>query len=90
MADVPQEQRSVAVRHDSDPAPDEDEQLWGGRIQVRGEVGRGAMGRVLLGYDLKLRREMALKVTNQPRSELPRQLLARFYRRVREASAAAA
>src|ERR1700736_4804643 len=51
---------------------------WGGRIQVRGEVGRGAMGQVLLGFDTKLRREMALKVTHLPRGELPRQLLARF------------
>jgi serine/threonine protein kinase len=53
-------------------------ELWGGRIEVRGEVGRGAMGQVLLGYDTKLRREMALKVTHLPRGELPRQLLARF------------
>jgi serine/threonine protein kinase len=57
---------------------DEAEELWGGRIQVRGEVGRGAMGQVVLGYDLKLRREMALKVTHLPRGEIPRQLLARF------------
>src|SRR5258707_5142587 len=54
------------------------ELLWGGRIQVRGEVGRGAMGQVLLGFDTKLRREMALKVTHLPRAELPRQLFARF------------
>ncbi len=55
-----------------------EETLWGGRIQVRGEVGRGSMGQVLLGFDTKLRREMALKVTHLPRGELPRQLLARF------------
>ncbi len=55
-----------------------EDELWGGRIQVRGEVGRGAMGQVLLGFDTKLRREMALKVTHLPRGELPRQLLARF------------
>jgi serine/threonine protein kinase len=59
-------------------AAEAEEVLWGGRIQVRGEVGRGAMGQVLLGFDVKLRREMALKVTHLPRSELPRQLLARF------------
>ena len=59
-------------------AAEEDPVLWGGRIQVRGEVGRGAMGQVLLGFDTKLRREMALKVTHLPRGELPRQLLARF------------
>jgi serine/threonine protein kinase len=58
-------------------APAEPE-LWGGRIEVRGEVGRGAMGQVLLGFDTRLRREMALKVTHLPRGELPRQLLARF------------
>ncbi|HXK20758.1 MAG TPA: serine/threonine-protein kinase, partial [Polyangiaceae bacterium] len=57
---------------------EEHELLWGGRIQVRGEVGRGAMGQVLLGFDTKLRREMALKVTHLPRGEIPRQLLARF------------
>lgn len=52
--------------------------IWNGRIEVRGEVGRGAMGQVLRGYDLKLRREMALKVTHLPRQEMPRELLARF------------
>jgi serine/threonine protein kinase len=36
------------------------------------------MGQVLLGFDTKLRREMALKVTHLPREEIPRQLLARF------------
>src|SRR6185369_16811752 len=61
----------------SEPAEAEAE-LWASRIQVRGEVGRGAMGQVLLGYDIKLRREMALKVTHLPRGEIPRQLLARF------------
>lgn len=71
MADSEQEQ---APSVDADEA----EELWGGRIQVRGEVGRGAMGQVLLGYDTKLRREMALKVTHLPRGEIPRQLLARF------------
>ncbi|MES1187051.1 MAG: serine/threonine-protein kinase [Myxococcales bacterium] len=66
---------------ESESGPDADEaegELWGGRIQVRGEVGRGAMGQVLLGFDTKLRREMALKVTHLPRGEIPRQLLARF------------
>src|SRR5687768_18095389 len=52
--------------------------VWNGRIEVRGEVGRGAMGQVLRGFDLKLRREMALKVTHLPRQEMPRELLARF------------
>lgn len=60
------------------PSVAAEEELWGGRIQVRGEVGRGAMGQVLLGFDTKLRREMALKVTHLPRAEISRQLLARF------------
>src|SRR6187551_3331556 len=60
------------------PEVETQEVLWGGRIQVRGEVGRGAMGQILLGYDTKLRREMALKVTHLPRGVIPRQLLARF------------
>ena len=63
---------------ESAPAIEAAEVLWAGRIQVRGEVGRGAMGQVLLGFDTKLRREMALKVTHLPRGEIPRQLLARF------------
>src|SRR5512146_238876 len=74
MADPGQESES-GPRVD---AAEAEEELWGGRIQVRGEVGRGAMGQVLLGFDTKLRREMALKVTHLPRGEIPRQLLARF------------
>jgi serine/threonine protein kinase len=74
MADPEQESES-APRIE---AAETEEALWGGRIQVRGEVGRGAMGQVLLGYDTKLRREMALKVTHLPRGEIPRQQLARF------------
>jgi len=73
MADT--EQQTGAL---PDIDSEEQELLWGGRIQVRGEIGRGAMGQVLLGFDTKLRREMALKVTHLPRGEIPRQLLARF------------
>src|SRR6478752_4138898 len=54
------------------------EQLWAGKIRVLGELGSGAMAKVLRGYDTKLRREVALKVTRLPRSELPRDELARF------------
>jgi hypothetical protein len=36
------------------------------------------MAEVLRGYDTKLRREVALKVTKLPRREMPRQQLARF------------
>ena len=74
MADREQESESAP----SIEAAEAEEELWGGRIQVRGEVGRGAMGQVLLGFDTKLRREMALKVTHLPRGEIPRQQLARF------------
>src|SRR4051794_392018 len=52
--------------------------LWAGRIRVLGELGSGAMAKVLRGYDTKLRREVALKVTRLPRGELPRDELARF------------
>src|SRR6188474_1508955 len=75
MADSQQESASAPNIEAAEAEPDE---LWGGRIQVRGEVGRGAMGQVLLGFDTKLRREMALKVTHLPRGEIPRLLLARF------------
>jgi serine/threonine protein kinase len=76
MADSQQE--SASAPHIEAAEAEGDEVLWGGRIRVRGEVGRGAMGQVLLGFDTKLRREMALKVTHLPRGEIPRQLLARF------------
>src|SRR5688572_23210996 len=59
------------------PAPGEGE-LWGNRTQVLEEVGRGAMARVLRGFDTKLRREMAIKVALVPRREMPRDHLARF------------
>ena len=59
------------------PAPGASE-LWAGKIRVLGELGSGAMAKVLRGYDTKLRREVALKVTRLPRSELPRDELARF------------
>src|SRR6185369_11724355 len=52
--------------------------LWSGRIRVLGELGSGAMAEVLRGYDTKLRREVALKVTRLARREIPRQELARF------------
>jgi serine/threonine protein kinase len=74
----------MADRHpDGEPARSAESaeggaELWAGRIQVRSEVGRGAMGQVLLGFDTKLRREVALKVMHLPRGQVPRQLLARF------------
>ena len=59
------------------PAPGEGA-LWGGRTQVLEEIGRGAMAQVLRGFDVKLRREMAIKVALVPRREMPRDHLARF------------
>jgi serine/threonine protein kinase len=45
---------------------------------VTEELGRGAMSHVLLGKDVKLGRELALKVLPAARRELPRVELARF------------
>src|SRR5262245_26082876 len=59
------------------PAPGEGA-LWGNRLQVLEEIGRGAMAQVLRGFDTKLRREMAVKVALVPRREMPRDHLARF------------
>ncbi len=78
MDDSQQPGASAPTIETSAPGEEPAPELWGGRIEVRGEVGRGAMGQVLLGFDTKLRREMALKVTHLPRGEIPRQLLARF------------
>ncbi|MEJ7728597.1 MAG: protein kinase [Polyangiaceae bacterium] len=52
--------------------------LWGGRIRPGEEVGSGAMGSVSRGMDMKLRRELAIKVTTLPRDQLPTTLLGRF------------
>src|SRR6187549_538067 len=68
--------RGLAERR-SIPVPGASE-LWAGKIRVLGELGSGAMAKVLRGYDTKLRREVALKVTRLPRGELPRDELARF------------
>src|SRR5687768_8869402 len=75
--DLHSEDAPQAAEEEAQDASSEDE-LWGGRLQVRGEVGRGAMAQVLLGFDTKLRREIALKVTYLSRGAIPRQLLARF------------
>jgi serine/threonine-protein kinase len=72
----PPEAEGPTAEAEQEGAPSEE--LWGGRLQVRGEVGRGAMAQVLLGFDTKLRREIALKVTYLSRGSIPRQLLARF------------
>jgi hypothetical protein len=62
----------------SRPPLDTSERLWGGRIRIVAEVGRGAMAQVLRGTDLKLGRDLAIKVLPHPKSETPRPMLARF------------
>jgi serine/threonine protein kinase len=64
------ERRSIPVPGATD--------LWAGKFRVLGELGSGAMAKVLRGYDTKLRREVALKVMRLPRAEVPRDELARF------------
>lgn len=54
------------------------EQLWSGRIRVSEELAQGGMSYVLRGSDTKLRRDLALKVTPLPHSEMPKAHLARF------------
>lgn len=78
-----------AVRVGRDPAVSEADSVtaaaegtpntvWGGRIQVLDEVGRGAMASIVRALDTKLGRELALKVTLQSRARMPREHLARF------------
>jgi len=67
----------MRLRSDLPPAAG-GERLWGGRLRIVTEVGRGAMAQVLRGTDLKLGRDLALKVLPLPKSETPRPLLARF------------
>jgi tRNA A-37 threonylcarbamoyl transferase component Bud32 len=74
---VPATPRPSSPARRSLPAPGAPD-LWAGKIRVLGEVGSGAMAKVMRGYDTKLRREVALKVTKLPRREMPRQQLARF------------
>src|SRR5688572_10875424 len=69
--------KPAAAARRSIPVPGAND-LWAGKIRVLGELGSGAMAKVLRGYDTKLRREVALKVTKLPRREMPRQQLARF------------
>jgi serine/threonine protein kinase len=69
-------QASSVARRSIPPSPANE--LWAGKIRVLGEIGSGAMANILRGYDTKLRREIALKVTKRPRREMARQELARF------------
>ena len=57
--------------------PPEDEPLSLGRFQLRGELGRGGMGRVLEAKDPELRRTVAVKVIVDP-SKVTSAQLARF------------
>src|SRR5262249_17035783 len=70
VAPTPRPRRATSVAPQSD--------LWAGKIRVQGEVGSGAMAEILRGYDTKLRRDVALKVTKLSRKDMPRQQLARF------------
>jgi serine/threonine protein kinase len=75
-APPPPDDATRSPRRATSVAPSSD--LWAGKIRVLGEVGSGAMAEVLRGYDTKLRRDVALKVTKHSRREMPRQQLARF------------
>jgi serine/threonine protein kinase len=52
--------------------------LYGRRIRVTEEIDRGGMSYVMRGFDTKLLRDLAVKVSPLPRDELPRGQLARF------------
>jgi serine/threonine protein kinase len=60
------------------PGSGESEPLWAGRIRVGDEVGHGAMSTVRRGKDVKLGRELAVKVVPMPRDKMARAELARF------------
>jgi serine/threonine protein kinase len=74
---APAPQREASAGRRSAP-PAGTSELWSNKIRVLGELGSGAMANVLRGYDTKLQREVALKVTKRPRREIPREHLARF------------
>ena len=60
-----------------------------GRYEVEAEVGRGAMGRVYLALDPRLRRNVAVKVHSLPQGLSGEQELEFRERFLREAQAAA-
>src|SRR5262245_30009346 len=53
-------------------------ELWGGKIRVVEEIELGGMSYVVRGTDVRLGRELALKVSPVPRNQMPRPQLARF------------
>lgn len=80
MGTAPGEQHTSASLTTSSRPPAETPPgpLWDGVIAAASEIGRGGMGTVLAGKDVKLRRDLALKVAPAPTSDLPAPQLARF------------
>ncbi|HEY3235829.1 MAG TPA: protein kinase, partial [Polyangiaceae bacterium] len=74
--------KAGGARQRSEPPSEGAEALWGGRVRILDELGRGAMGTVLRAQDVKLQRELALKVASTPRNQMPPALLARFVEEV--------
>ena len=72
------ESMPAPVRPPSSRPPPASETLYGGRIRIVDQVGRGAMSQVLRGVDTRLGRELALKIAPLPRDQMPRPLLVRF------------
>ncbi len=56
------------------------------RYEIRGQLGKGAMGTILLGYDPKLEREVAIKTISSAIAKNPR-ALERFSREARAIAA---
>jgi serine/threonine protein kinase len=54
------------------------EALWAGRFRISDEIGRGAMSYILRAKDVKLGRELAMKVSPVSRGQLAPLQLARF------------
>lgn len=73
MAPVTGSQRASAARHGG--------KVWG-RYEIRGEIGRGAMGAVYRAYDLKNERDVAIKVLLRGFQTRP-EILERFRREAR-------
>src|SRR5688572_30673692 len=54
------------------------EKLWNGKIRVVEELELGGMSYIARGTDVRLGRDLALKVAPLPRKRMPRAQLARF------------
>src|SRR5262245_28818625 len=53
-------------------------ELWNRKIRVDKEIELGGMSYIVRGTDVRLGRELALKVSPLPRKQMPRPQLARF------------